>query len=192
MPNFSSLAALNDWLQTRCRELYARTLHGSELSVIVEAWAGEVGLVRRPRQIRQARVADAPGPSGPQSLQRPRVVRQLFGQPAGCIPCASSLSPRGKLCASITAFFPVPTNRRAPQRLRLAAQQRTPGALRNGAPFVELPAAFRALQQRMLETPDGDRERVEILALVLQHDEQAVLAAVELALEVGARPRRSS
>ena len=42
------------------------------------------------------------------------------------------------------------------------------------------------LQQRMLKTPGGDREMVEILALVLQHDEQAVLAAVELALEAGA------
>ena len=38
----------------------------------------------------------------------------------------------------------------------------------------------------MLKTPGGDREMVEILALVLQHDEQAVLAAVELALEAGA------
>jgi hypothetical protein len=68
----------------------------------------------------------------------------------------------------------------------LAVIQRKPGALRNGAPFVELPPAFRALQQRMLKTPGGDREMVEILALVLQHDEQAVLAAVELALEAGA------
>jgi hypothetical protein len=68
----------------------------------------------------------------------------------------------------------------------LAVVQRKPGALRNGAPFAELPTAFRALQQRMLKTPGGDREMVEILALVLQHDEQAVLAAVELALEAGA------
>ena len=67
----------------------------------------------------------------------------------------------------------------------LAVIQRKPGALRNGAPFAELPAAFRALQQRMLKTPGGDREMVEILALVLQHDEQAVLTAVELALEAG-------
>jgi hypothetical protein len=58
--------------------------------------------------------------------------------------------------------------------------------LRNGAPFAEMPPAFRALQQRMLKTPGGDREMVEILALVLQHDEQAVLTAVELALEAGA------
>src|ERR1700734_750296 len=68
----------------------------------------------------------------------------------------------------------------------LAVIQRKPGALRNGAPFAELLPAFKALQQRMLKTPGGDREMVEILALVLQHDEQAVLTAVELALEAGA------
>ena len=68
----------------------------------------------------------------------------------------------------------------------LAVIQRKPGALRNGAPFSEMPPAFRALQQRMLKNPGGDREMVDILALVLQHDEQAVLTAVELALEAGA------
>jgi hypothetical protein len=62
----------------------------------------------------------------------------------------------------------------------------SPGALRNGAPFLELPEAFRRLQQQLLKQPGGDREMVEILALVLQHDEQAVLTAVELALESGA------
>ncbi len=72
------------------------------------------------------------------------------------------------------------------RRYLAVIQQRKPGALRNGAPFAELPPAFRALRQRMLKTPGGDREMVEILALVLQHDEQAVLAAVELALEAGA------
>ncbi len=67
----------------------------------------------------------------------------------------------------------------------LAVLQRKPGALRNGAPFVELPAAFKRLQSILLKHPGGDREMVEILALVLHHDEQAVLAAVELALEAG-------
>ena len=37
----------------------------------------------------------------------------------------------------------------------------------------------------MLRKPGGDREMVDILALVLHHDEQAVLAAVELALTEG-------
>lgn len=63
--------------------------------------------------------------------------------------------------------------------------QRKPGALRNGAPFSELPQGFRRLQAALLKQPGGDREMVEILALVLHHDEQAVLTAVELALEAG-------
>jgi len=67
----------------------------------------------------------------------------------------------------------------------LAVIQRKPGALRNGAPFTEMPEAFRQLQGHLLKRPGGDREMVEILALVLQHEEQAVLCAVELALEAG-------
>ena len=67
----------------------------------------------------------------------------------------------------------------------LAVIQRKPGALRNGAPFLELPEAFKRLQQHLLRRIGGDREMVEILALVLHHDEQAVLVAVELALEDG-------
>ena len=48
-----------------------------------------------------------------------------------------------------------------------------------------MPDAFRQLQGLMLKRLGGDREMAEILALVLHHDEQAVLCAVELALEAG-------
>jgi hypothetical protein len=68
----------------------------------------------------------------------------------------------------------------------LSVLQRKPGALRNGAPFAELPEGFKRLQAVLLKRSGGDREVVEILALVLHHDEQAVLTAVELALESGA------
>ncbi len=61
---------------------------------------------------------------------------------------------------------------------------RKPGALRNGAPFSELPDAFRTLQQHLLKKSGGDREMVDILALVLQHDEQAVLSD-DMALQSG-------
>jgi hypothetical protein len=71
----------------------------------------------------------------------------------------------------------------------LSVVQRKPGALRNGAPFMELPNAFRQLQGQMLRTPGGDREMVDILALVPQHDEQAVLTAVEMALAEGGRSK---
>jgi hypothetical protein len=68
----------------------------------------------------------------------------------------------------------------------LAVVQRKPGALRNGAPFLELPDAFKRLQQHLLKQPGGDREMAEILALVLHHDEQAVLCAVAMAVNEGA------
>ena len=67
----------------------------------------------------------------------------------------------------------------------LAVIQRKPGALRNGAPFTEMPDAFRHLQDHLLRREGGDREMVDILSLVLYHDEDAVLCAVELALESG-------
>lgn len=49
--------------------------------------------------------------------------------------------------------------------------------------YAELPAAFKRLQSILLKRLGGDREMAEILALVLHHDEQVVLRAVELALE---------
>jgi hypothetical protein len=67
----------------------------------------------------------------------------------------------------------------------LAVIQRKPGALRNGAPFTEMPDIFRRLQDHMLRKEGGDREMVDTLSLVLHHDESAVLRAVELALEAG-------
>ena len=52
-----------------------------------------------------------------------------------------------------------------------------------------MPEAFRQLQDKLLRKPGGDREMVEILSLVLHHDEQVVLCAVILtrAAEEGAK-----
>ena len=49
-------------------------------------------------------------------------------------------------------------SRTALDRHYLAVIQRKLGALRNGAPFTELPPAFRQLQDLMLRRPGGDRE----------------------------------
>ena len=67
----------------------------------------------------------------------------------------------------------------------LGVVQRKPGAMRNGAPFAEIPDTFRQLQSQVLRRPSGARQMADTLALVVQHDEQAVLSAVELALEAG-------
>ena len=73
----------------------------------------------------------------------------------------------------------------------LAVLQRKPGALRNGAPFAEFPPGFQKLQAKLLKHPGGDREMVEILALVLLHDERLVLMAVDLALDAGAASKQT-
>jgi len=65
--------------------------------------------------------------------------------------------------------------------------QRKPGALRNGAPFEDLPAALQRLRRSLLRNPGGDRAMAHVLALVPSAGLDAVLVAVELALE-GAPP----
>jgi transposase len=65
--------------------------------------------------------------------------------------------------------------------------QRKPGALRNGAPFEELPAPLQTLRRSLLREPGGDRAMAQVLALVPTAGLEAVLVAVELALE-GAPP----
>jgi len=70
-----------------------------------------------------------------------------------------------------------------------AIVQRKTGALRHGAPFLQLPPAFRQLQAHMLRKTGGDREMADILAPVLYHDEQAVLTAVDLAMTGGVPTR---
>ena len=65
--------------------------------------------------------------------------------------------------------------------------QRKPGALRNGAPFEDLPAPLQTLRRSLLRNPGGDRAMAQVIALVPTAGLDAVLVAVELALE-GAPP----
>lgn len=61
--------------------------------------------------------------------------------------------------------------------------QRKPGALRNGAPFADLPEPLGQLRRALLREPGGDRLMAQVLARVPERGLDAVLVAVELALE---------
>lgn len=61
--------------------------------------------------------------------------------------------------------------------------QRKPGALRNGAPFADLPAPLQQLRRALLREAGGDRVMAQVLALVPGTGLDAVLVAVELALD---------
>ncbi|MGI9152956.1 MAG: IS21 family transposase, partial [Rubrivivax sp.] len=67
----------------------------------------------------------------------------------------------------------------------IALIERKPGALRNGAPFRTMPEPLRQLQDQLLRHPGGDRVMAQVLNAVTLHGLEAVLVAVELALQSG-------
>ncbi|QXX73780.1 hypothetical protein MHY1_p00180 (plasmid) [Methylovirgula sp. HY1] len=195
IPRFASLDALNEWLENRCKELWRQTSHGRLHGTIADIWAEEApalmavsrpfdGFVEYTKRV---------SPTCLIHLERNRysVPASLANRPVSLrvYPEKIVVAAEGQLICEhrriIDRSHDGPGQTVYDWRHYLAVVQRKPGALRNGAPFVELPDAFRMLQQQLLRKPGGDREMVDILALVLQHDEQAVLSAVELALEAG-------
>ena len=193
MPRFPSLEALNDWLEQRCKELWQQTPHGKMRGTIADVWAEEAqalmptsrpfdGFVEYTKRV---------SPTCLVHLERNRysVPASFANRPVSLrvYPDRIVVAAEGQIICEhrriIDRSHDRPGQTVYDWRHYLAVVQRKPGALRNGAPFAELPEAFRTLQQHLLKKPGGDREMVDILALVLQHDEQAVLSAVEMALE---------
>jgi len=195
IPRFPSLDSLNEWLENRCKELWRQTSHGRMHGTVADIWAEEAqalmpasrpfdGFVEYTKRV---------SPTCLVHLERNR-----YSVPASFANCPVSVrvypekivvAAEGQLICEhrriIDRSHDGPGQTVYDWRHYLAVVQRKPGALRNGAPFIELPDAFKTLQQQLLRKPGGDREMVDILALVLQHDEHAVLSAVELALEAG-------
>ena len=194
-PRFPSLAALNDWLEARCKEFWAQTPHGKMQGSIAELWAEEVralmpasrpfdGFIEYTKRVTPTCLVhlERNRYSVPASFANRPVSLRVY--PDRVVVAAEGMV----ICEHrriIDRSHDQPGKTVYDWRHYLAVVQRKPGALRNGAPFVELPEAFRTLQQHLLKKPGGDREMVDILALVLQHDEDAVLLAVEMALETG-------
>lgn len=194
-PRFPSLAALNDWLESRCKRFWAQTPHGKMQGTIADLWAEEVralmpasrpfdGFIEYTKRVTPTCLVhlERNRYSVPASFANRPVSLRVY--PDRVVVAAEGMV----ICEHrriIDRSHDQPGKTVYDWRHYLAVVQRKPGALRNGAPFVELPEAFRTLQQHLLKKPGGDREMVDILALVLQHDEDAVLLAVEMALETG-------
>ena len=205
MPCFADLEALNAWLERRCVDLWGQVPHGTLPGTIAEVWASEkpslmalppafdgfvehtkrvspTCLVHLERNRYSVPAAYAPPGATPSPFANRPVSVRIY--PQRIVVAAEGLI----LCEHpriIERSHHLPGRTVYDWRHYLAVIQRKPGALRNGAPFADLPEAFKRLQGSLLKRPGGDREMVEILALVLQHDEEAVLCAVELALEGG-------
>lgn len=195
IPPQASLTTLNQWLAERCAALWNEVSHPTEPITIADVLAQErphlmpVGLAFDGYIEHAKRVSptclitfERNRYSVPSSFANRPVSLHVYPDRLTVIAENQVIAEHGRLFNRHHQLGTTVYD----WRHYLAVLQRKPGALRNGAPFTELPVAFQALQKILLKRVGGDREMVDVLALVLLHDEQAVLAAVELALETGA------
>ena len=195
LPSFPDIDALNAWLEERCIEQWSQIQHGVLPGTIAKAHAEEVsnlmplgrpfdGFVEHTKRVSPTCLIqfERNRYSVPASFANQPVSLRIYPKRIVIAAEGQILCEHGRI---ITRSHHLPGRTIYDWRHYLAVIQRKPGALRNGAPFAEMPDGFRQMQGHLLKHSGGDREMVEILSLTLQHDEQAVLCAVELALEAG-------
>lgn len=195
-PTFKNLNALNDWLTDRCRSLWHTMRHPEDRSqTLAEVWEEERselmampapfdGFVEHSKRVSSTCLVlfERNRYSVPASFANRVVSLRVYADRLVVVAEANIVAEhvrvfsRDKSVTGKTIYD---------WRHYLAVVQRKPGALRNGAPFTELPNSFKRLQSKLLKRSGGDREMADILALVLLHDEALVEQAVDASLAAG-------
>ena len=195
-PAFLSLAALNQWLEKRCIELWEQLPHPDDAqTTIAQCWQAEQsrlmpmppafdGFVDYTKQVSSTCLItfERNRYSVPAQFANQRVSLRVYA-------CQLVIVADSDIVAKHERVFLIHDNRAPAKtvydwRHYLNVLQRKPGALRNGAPFKALPNSFTQLQQQLLKRSGGDREMADILALVLLYDEGLVEQAIEDALQL--------
>jgi hypothetical protein len=195
MPVFKDLGELNQWLEDRCIALWSEIAHRELAGSVADAWEAEKpmlmvlppafdGFVEHSKRVSPTCLItfERNRYSVPASFANRPVSLRVYPERLVIVAEGQTVCTHDRI---IDRSHRKPGKVIYDWRHYLAVIQRKPGALRNGAPFTEMPDIFRRLQNHMLRKDGGDREMVDILSLVLHHDEGAVLRAVELALEAG-------
>jgi transposase len=195
-PPFKSVAELNQWLEQQCPRLWQETVHPEfklrstaecledERSHLMPVPVAFDGFIEHSKRVSSTCLItfEHNRYSVPASFANRVISLRVYPQRLVIVAEAQIVAEhervfsRDKSRSGRTVYD---------WRHYLSVIQRKPGALRNGAPFQELPDSFRQLQARLLKRPGGDREMVDILALVLLHDEQRVEQAITQALASG-------
>jgi transposase len=162
MPAFPDLEALNRWLEERCKVLWAETAHGTLPGSIADVWEAEkAALMQLPTAFDGfVELSKRVSPTCLITFDRNR-----YSVPASFANRPVSLHIYPDRLVIVAEGHVICTHERVIDRSHqpgrviydwrhyLAVVQRKPGALRNGAPFVEMPDAFRQLQAQMLRKP---------------------------------------
>jgi transposase len=188
---WGSFEELNAWLGERCRVLWGEIRHPEyqQLSVAEMLEQERTELMPMPTEFdgyveRSAKVSSTclvavarNRYSVPCELAGKRVSTRLY---PGRVEIASDevivashgrVADRGHICYDWQHY--------------IALVQRKPGALRNGAPFADMPAPLLRLRQGLMRHDGGDKTMAQVLNCVSIHGLESVLVAVELVIESG-------
>lgn len=189
---FSSFEALNAWLGQRCRVLWSELSHpqygGLSVAEVLELERAELMPMPTPFDgyvEKAVRVSS----TGLVSVGRNRysVPCEFAGRwvSSRLYPTQIELVAEDELIASHGRLLDRDQVSYDWQHY-IPLIERKPGALRNGAPFADLPAPLRQLRHGLARHAGGDRVMAQVLAAVPVAGLDAVLVAVELVLESGA------
>jgi transposase len=190
---WGSLAELNVWLEQRCRELWQELrhpeheafsiaeMHEHERAHLLPMTAPFDGYVEKPARVSSTCLVSV-------AKNRYSVPCEFAGQAVSTrlYPTRVKVVAGDKVVADHERLVGEGRTQYDWQHY-VPLLQRKPGALRNGAPFADLPAPLQRLRQALLREAGGERAVAQVLALVPAAGLDAVLVAVELALE-GAPP----
>jgi len=188
---FGSLVELNVWLGERCRSLWNELRHPEHkafsVAEMLEQERAEMmpmptsfdGYVEKPARVSSTCLVSA-------QRNRYSVPCELAGQVV-----STRLYPNRVSVVAGDAI--VASHDRLSERDRVGDWQhyiplvtRKPGALRNGAPFADMPAPLKQLKLGLMRHAGGDKVMAQVLAAVPTAGLDAVLVAVELVIESGA------
>ena len=195
-PAFSTLNQLNDWLNQRCRILWQQLSHPQQSQHTLEQlWRQERahlmpkppafdGYIEYPKRVSSTCLItfERNRYSVPATYANRSVSLRVYAAQLVIVAEDEFLYQHERV---FSRDHIGPGKTLYDWRHYLSVLQRKPGALRNGEPFQQLPSCFQQLQKKLLKQIGGDRAMVDILALVLHHDQALVEQAVQQALDSG-------
>ena len=186
---WSSLAELNAWLGERCRALWGEIRHPEH----------EQFSVAEMLELEREHLMPMPAPFDGYVEDNARVsstclvsvARNRYSVPCEWVGQMVSTRLYPTRVAVVAGDAVVAEHERLTDKGKVSYDwqhyipvlERKPGALRNGAPFLQMPEPLLRLRRSLLREAGGDRLMAQILALVPSAGLDAVLVAVELALE---------